>query len=250
MSWRPDWSLLGSLFGLGLPAAIQGVVMNVAGVIMLRFIGSLAHSAEAQASYAVCYAELFAITTLTSNGLMGAAACIVGQNLGARRPDRSVQAVHVASAMGVGVAVAMGVLFLAAPDQLLSVFGLTDPIVLQTGRTLLAYLTVSGLFVTVALTYTGGLQGMADTRSPLVISLFSQVVVPLGYCAAMQSLGELRPGDVWLAIVLGHGCRCVLSVFRFRQRNRGVLAHARSVDYVPRGGVPIEQTGTIITDSN
>ena len=50
------------------------------------------------------------------------------------------------------------------------------------GRQLLRYLSVSGLFITVALTYTGGLQGTGDTRSPLFITLVSQIAVPLGLC--------------------------------------------------------------------
>ena len=42
---------------------LQGVAMNVAGVMLLRFIGSLEHSAQAQATYAVCYTELFSFIT-------------------------------------------------------------------------------------------------------------------------------------------------------------------------------------------
>ena len=53
---------------------------------MLRFIGSLEHSAAAQAAYAVGYTELFSLITWTSVGLMGAAATIAGQNLGAGQP--------------------------------------------------------------------------------------------------------------------------------------------------------------------
>ena len=60
--------------------------MNVAGVMLLRFIGSLEHSAAAQAAYAVGYTELFSFITWTSVGLMGAAATIAGQNLGRRQP--------------------------------------------------------------------------------------------------------------------------------------------------------------------
>jgi hypothetical protein len=51
MSWRPDWSIIRSLFRFGLPAGVQGVAMNLAGVMLLRFIGSLQHSAEAQADH-------------------------------------------------------------------------------------------------------------------------------------------------------------------------------------------------------
>ena len=89
-----------SLFRFGLPTGVQGIAMNVAGVMLLRFIGSLEQSAAAQAAYAVGYTELFSFITWTSVGLMGAAATIAGQNLGAGRPDRVVEGVWVASRIG------------------------------------------------------------------------------------------------------------------------------------------------------
>jgi Na+-driven multidrug efflux pump len=89
--------------------------------------------------------------------------------------------------------------------------------VVAIGTQLLAFLSVSGLFVTVALTYTGALQGTGDTRSPLFISLVSQLAVPIGTCAALDAVRGLRPADIWLAIVLGHATRCALSVARFQQ---------------------------------
>src|SRR5256885_1668582 len=159
MDWRPDWGVIRALFRFGLPAGVQGIAMNVAGVLLLRFIGSLAHSAEAQAAYAVSYTELFSFITWTSVGLMGAAATVAGQNLGAGRPERSVHGVHVAAGLGVGLAAAIGLLFLTIPRSLLALFGMTDPVVLGLGVQLLGFLSISGLFVTVALTYTGALQG-------------------------------------------------------------------------------------------
>jgi putative MATE family efflux protein len=217
MDWRPDWAVIRALFRFGLPTGVQGIAMNVAGVLLLRFIGSLAQSAQAQAAYAVGYTELFSFITWTSVGLMGAAATVAGQNLGAGRPERAVHGVHVAAGLGVALAAAIGVLFLTLPRALLGLFGMTDPVVVGLGVQLLGFLSVSGLFVTVALTYTGGLQGTGDTRSPLYISIVSQVVVPLGLCAVLQATRELRAADIWTAILLGHMTRCALSVLRFRQ---------------------------------
>ncbi|MDQ3214133.1 MAG: MATE family efflux transporter [Acidobacteriota bacterium] len=217
MSWRPDMIVIRSLFRFGLPAGIQGVAMNIGGVMLLRFIGSLRYSAEAQAAYAVCYAELFSLITWTSVGLMGAAAAVAGQNLGAGKPDRSAHAVHITARIGLSVAAIIGALFLLIPEQLLGIFGLQDPIVVGIGRELLGYLSVSGLFITVALTYTGGLQGTGDTRSPLYITLVSQLALPLGVCFALQQTGTLQASGVWTAILIGHSTRCLLSVARFQQ---------------------------------
>ena len=217
MSWKPDWPIIRALFKYGLPAGFQGIAMNIAGVLLLRFIGSLEHSAEAQAAFAVGYAELFSLITWTSVGLMGAAAAVAGQNLGAGRPDRSAQAVFLAARYGVGVASLIGALFWLIPEQLLAIFDIREPIVVDLGRELLRYLSISGLFITVALTYTGGLQGTGDTRSPLVITLISQLLVPLGICFTAQSLGTLQSSTVWTAILAGHFTRCALSVARFQQ---------------------------------
>jgi putative MATE family efflux protein len=217
MSRAPDFTIIRSLFRFGLPTGVQGIAMNIGGVLMLRFIGSLEQSAAAQAAYAVGYTELFSLITWTSVGLMGAAATIAGQNLGANNPQRAVDGVKVASQIGLGVAIAIGSLFVLIPGYLLAIFGMTDPVVLTIGRQLLLYLSVSGLFITVALAYTGGLQGTGDTRSPLFISIISQVIVPLGLCTIFQAIYGLDPVHIWTAIVIGHATRATLSVLRFKQ---------------------------------
>jgi Na+-driven multidrug efflux pump len=217
MDLSPDFKIIRSLFRFGLPTGVQGIAMNVAGVLLLRFIGSLQHSAAAQAAYAVCYTELFSLITWTSVGLMGASSTIAGQNLGAGKPDRAMHGVAVAARIGLGVAAVIGAMFLLIPDVLLGVFGMTEPLVASIGAQLLRYLSVSGFFVTVALTYTGGLQGTGDTRSPLYISIVSQIAVPIGLCTLLQAMRGLHPSDIWLAIVLGHFTRAALSVLRFRQ---------------------------------
>jgi len=218
MDHGPDWTVIKSLFKFGLPTGVQGIAMNIGGVFLLRFIGSLEHSAAAQAAFAVDYTELFSLITWTSTGLLGASATIAGQNLGAGNPDRAAEGVRVASQIGLAAAAIVGAAFLLIPRYLLAAFGMTDPLVLSLGRQLLGYLAVSGLFITVALSYTGGLQGTGDTRSPLYISIISQIAIPLGLCTMIEASRALTPADIWTAIVLGHFTRCVLSVARFRQQ--------------------------------
>ena len=211
--WRFDWEVLRELLRFGLPTGLQGIAMNVAGVWLLRYIGSLPASAQAQAAYAVGYTELFSLVTWASFGLRGAAAAVAGQNLGAGHPERSVRGVHTAAGIAVGVATVVAVLFLTIPGRLLGIFGLDDPIVLRLGKQLLGYLSVSGFFIAVALAYTGGLQGTGDTRSPLYISIVSQIAVPLGFCGFVEATRGLHATDIWLAIVLGVASLVVLRRF-------------------------------------
>lgn len=215
--WGPDWKLIRSLFKFGLPTGFQGIAMNVGGVLMLSFIGSLAQSAAAQAAFAVSYTQLFSLVTWTSVGLMGAAAAVAGQNIGAGHPDRAFGAVNTAARFGLIGSAFLGFFFFFFPAQLLAIFGMTDPEASAIGVQLLRVLAFSGLFISVALTYTGGLQGTGDTKSPLYISIISQVMIPLGICFVISRVGTLEPIHIWLAILAGHVTRCLLSVARFLQ---------------------------------
>jgi putative MATE family efflux protein len=237
--YGPDWTVIRSLFRFGLPAGIQGIAMNVGGVFMMAFIGSLAQSAAAQAAFAVSYSQLFSLITWTSVGLMGAAAAVAGQNLGAGHPDRANAAVDVAARFGFTGAALLGLVFLFLPRQLLAIFGMNEPAVVEIGVELLRVLSVSGLFIAVALTYTGGLQGTGDTKSPLYISIVSQIAIPLGICFAIQQTGKLDPLDIWIAILVGHATRCALSVIRFKQgkwRNIKVDIAPKTIDSATTGG--------------
>ncbi len=215
--YAPDFKVIRKLFQFGLPAGIQGIAMNIGGVLMLSFIGSLAQSAAAQAAYAICYAQLFSLVSFTSVGLMGATSAIAGQNLGAKQVERANQAVHVAARFGLAGAAFLGFFYFFFPAQLLSIFGMHEPAAVEIGVQLLRFLSISGIFVSVALAYTGGLQGTGDTKSPLYISIISQVVIPLGICFALKYTIGLQPWHIWSAILAGHFTRCVLSILRFNQ---------------------------------
>jgi putative MATE family efflux protein len=215
--WAPDWKVIRSLFKFGLPAGFQGIAMNIGGVLMLYFIGSLAQSAAAQAAYAVSYTQLFSLVTWTSVGLMGAAAAVAGQNIGAGHPDRAFEAVNTAARFGLIGSAFLGFFFFFFPHQLLAIFGMTEPEAAAIGVQLLRVLAISGLFISTALTYTGGLQGSGDTKSPLFISIISQMIIPLSICFVIKTFSTLEPIHIWLAILAGHITRCALSILRFLQ---------------------------------
>src|SRR3982750_4841569 len=215
--WGPDWKVIRSLFKFGLPSGFQGIAMNLGGLFMLAFIGSVAHGDAAQAAYAVAYGQLFLLVTWSSNGLMGASAAVAGQNLGAGHPDRAFAAVNTAARFALAGSALMGIVFFFLPHQLLGIFGMTDPDAVAIGTQLLRVLAFSGVFIAVALTYTGGLQGSGDTKSPLYISIISQGVLPLGICFVISRMWVLEPIHIWVAILVGHMTRCGLSFARFLQ---------------------------------
>ena len=216
--YGPDWTIIRSLFRFGLPTGIQGIAMNIGGVFMLSFIGSAGpERGRAGGVRGVLYAALLAdhMDVDRAHGRGGGGRGTEPRR-GAGRIGRA-QAVHIAARFGRRSARRSSGLFFSSSRQLLAVFGMNEPAVVEIGTQLLRVLSVSGLFIAVALTYTGGLQGTGDTKSPLYISIMSQMLVPLGICFVIKQTGTLQPLQIWLAILAGHATRCVLSVLRFKQ---------------------------------
>ena len=200
-------TIIRSLFRFGLPTRHSGHRdERRRRAACSSFIGSVHQSAAAQAAFAIWYSQLFSLITWTSDGLMGAAAAVAGQNLGAGKPDRVGRGGPCRGAHRRSPAPAfIGLFFLFLPRQLLAVFGMNEPVGRRRSASqLLRVLSVSGLLIAVALTYTGGLQGTGDTKSPLYISIVSQIIVPLGICFVIKHTARCEPIHIWIAILVGH----------------------------------------------
>jgi Na+-driven multidrug efflux pump len=214
----PDLSVMKVVARIGLPTGMQGVLLNIGGVLLLRFLGAMddAISASAQAAYTICYAQLFSLVTWTSFGLRSAAGTLMGQNIGAGNPERGKSAVSVAASFGGVWAAAVGLLFWFFPAQLLAMFGAVEGPIVGIGIALLRYLTFSGVVIAIALALTGGLQGAGETKIPMYIAFLTQIVVLLGICWWYEWHGALTPERVWMSIFISHLSRLVLTWAVFR----------------------------------
>lgn len=213
----PDLEIMEKVVRIGLPTGFQAVLLNLAGFFLLRYLGALPNSAAAQAVYTICYSQLFSLVAWASWGLRNASSTLMGQNIGAGVPGRGKRAVYVAAAFGAGWAVAVGLLYLLIPKTLLGLFDVTEAHVVDLGRTLLAFLSVSGVMLALGLAMTGGLIGMGDTKRPMYIAFVTQIVVLIGLCELTQRLGLLTTTAIWAYITLSHGLRLLLTALVFRK---------------------------------
>jgi putative MATE family efflux protein len=211
LTFVPDLRIMKPVVRLGAWTGAQAVLLNLGGLLLLRFVGGLENSAAAQATYTICYAQLFSFVAWPSWALRNAASTIVGQNVGAGDVARGKRGVYVAAGLGLAWAAFMGTLFWAIPMPLLALFEATDEPVLTYGTNFLRFLAFSGLFLTAALALTGGLIGSGDTRSPFIIAFLTQIVVLLGICAVAEALGMLSTSVIWAAILTSHFARLLLT---------------------------------------
>lgn len=118
----PDLKLLRTITQIGVPAGVQGVVLNLGGVFLMKYINHIGDSAVLGA-YTFCYLQIFDLVSWTSFGLRAASATLMGQNISAKDPDRGKRAVLLTAGLGGLWAAALGALFWFVPAQLIHIFG-------------------------------------------------------------------------------------------------------------------------------
>lgn len=215
----PNMRLLRAIVNIGIPTGMQGVLLNVGGVVLIWYISALPQSAPAQAAYTICYTQLFSLITWTSFGLRAASGTLMGQNIGAGNPSRGRECVLLAAALGTVWSILIGALFWTRADPLLALFNANVEPVHGFGTSLLAFLAISGVMVTITQAMTGAMQGAGATRPPLLIAFATQIVILLGLCQIFSALGILSAWLIWTAIFVSHGSRLVLTALVFRTPN-------------------------------
>ncbi|MGC9053641.1 MAG: MATE family efflux transporter, partial [Candidatus Hydrogenedens sp.] len=172
--WFPNFHVLKMIIRVGLPTGIQGVVLNIAGVLLIKYISSMPNSTAGQSAYTICYTQLFSIVTWTSFGLRSACSTVMGQNIGAGNPQRGKKAVQAGAYLGALWGATIGVIFVFFPTPLLYIFNAQSELVLEYGKALLQCLAFSGILLSATLAMTGGIQGSGATRLPMIIAMVSQ----------------------------------------------------------------------------
>ena len=213
---RPDVGEMRRIFNVGLPAGLENLQFNLAFLVYTRIIASLGSAALA-AHRVTLSVEGLAFNPGFALGV--AAAALVGQSLGAQRPDLAERSVKVALLWATIVMTSIGVvlLLLGGPITSLFVSGEDADEVVDIGRKLMFVFAFAMPAMAVSQTVAGGLRGAGDTRAVLAIGVIGIWVVRLlpAYLLAIV-LGFDAPG-AWLAAVFDINSRGVLIWLRFRR---------------------------------
>jgi putative MATE family efflux protein len=201
---------------VGWPASIQNVLWTTAGTGFVWVLGQLPgnEATDAQAAYSVgLVLESLAFMPGLAYGI--AATPLVGQNLGAGRPDRAEHSAWVATGQAAMVMGLVAVVFWMIPQRLAAPYN-PSPAVLAL---IVSYLRINALaepLLAVNMTLRGALQGAGDTRIPAWITFITNWLVrmPLAYVLAIT----LRHGAVgaWYAMSISTALSGLLIAIWFK----------------------------------
>jgi putative MATE family efflux protein len=198
--WRPAREWFGRLLRIGSPSAVQVLMRNVGMMAFFGILGLLPVPTAVVAAFSIGM-RVEAVAFLPCFALNIAAATLVGQNLGAGRPDDAARATWRVAAVGIVVMTGFAVLFWFGAEALAARFT-ADPLVRGHVAEYLRVAAISEPFLALAMVLNGALQGAGDARAPMWSVLVFQLMlrVPLGYALALP-LGWGTSGAWWAMTV-------------------------------------------------
>jgi putative MATE family efflux protein len=210
---RPDPAIMAGILRLSGTAMFQNFTATAAWIGLIRLLTGFGSAAVAGNAIAI---RIVMFALLPSWGVSNAAATLVGQNLGAAKPERAEAAAWRAALYNTLVLSSVGVVFLLFAPLLIGAFT-SDPEVAAYGVRSLRIVAGGFFFYGSGMVLTQSFNGAGDTWTPTYIHLFCLWCweIPLAWGLAYP--GGLGPTGVFIAVSVAFSTIAVVSAYLFRQ---------------------------------
>jgi putative MATE family efflux protein len=202
-----------ALLRLSGSAIVQSLVGTASWIGLVRILSTF--GAAALAGYTIAV-RIVIFGLLPSWGMSNAAATLVGQNLGAKKPDRAARSVFLAGAYNMAFLAVVGLLFFSVPGALIGLFT-QDPAVAPIAAEGLRIIAAGFLFYAWGMVLVQAFNGAGDTWTPTVINFFVFWLweIPLAYVLSVR--GGFGPRGVFLSIAIAFSTLAVVGAILFRR---------------------------------
>ena len=191
----------------------QYIIASASWVFLMRIVAQF--GSEVVAGYTIAI-RLIIFTILPSWGISNAAATLVGQNLGAGKPDRAETSAWRSAFYNMLFLVTVAVVYFVGGPVFIRFF--TDvPAVIDAGALCLRIVSAGYIFFAYGMVLSQSFNGAGDTRTPTLINLFCfwMLEIPLGY--ALANYTGLGHSGVYWAITLSETVMAITCIWLFRK---------------------------------
>jgi putative MATE family efflux protein len=193
--WDLDFSTVWRIVRIGIPASSAWILFSVVYLFINKIVALF--GTEAIAALGIGN-RMESVSFLTCAGFSAASAALVGQNLGAGKPERSARAAWETAVISVLITGFVATMFLALPKQIASFF-ISDPKVIEIAVGYLRILALSQMFMALEIAFEGAFGGAGNTVPPMVVSIAGSAArIPLAYLLAVH--WGMGIAGVWWAI--------------------------------------------------
>jgi putative MATE family efflux protein len=201
------------LLRLSLGGILQFAIANASWIGLVRIVAIF--GAPAVAGYTVAM-RIVAFFILPAWGLSNAAATLVGQNLGAGRPDRAEKAVWRTGVYTMVFLAVLGVFFFVFADPVIRLF-VSDPVVIRIGARALRTFSCGNIAFAWVMVTLQAFNGAGDTLTPTFVYFFGFWVFELPLAWWLAQGFHLREEGAFLAVVIAESSIAVASLVMFRR---------------------------------
>jgi putative MATE family efflux protein len=214
-----DWKFTVTTFKLGYPIFIDRLLQNAGSMVFAKII--LLYGTSVYAAHQVGLA-IEAFSFMPGYGIAVAAATMVGQNLGAGRPQDARISAYEANRLAVVLMAAMGMLFFFFPYALLRAFT-NDPEVIKYGILYMKIVAFAQIPLAVTMVAGGSLRGAGDTGFIMFATIAGMWFVRLPAAAFLAIVMKTEVRFVWMVMIVDWIVRMTLLLWRYRKENWGRL---------------------------
>jgi putative MATE family efflux protein len=207
------------MYKLGYPIFIDRLLQNAGSLVFAKVI--LLYGTAVYAAHQVGLA-IEAFSFMPGYGIAVAAATLVGQNLGAGRPDHARLSAYEANRLAVILMAVMGLVFFFFPYGLLRAFT-SDPEVIKYGILYMKIVAFAQIPLAVTMVVAGSLRGAGDTSFIMFATIAGMWFVRLPIAALLAALFKAEIHFVWSVMIVDWLVRMALLLWRYRKENWGRL---------------------------
>jgi Na+-driven multidrug efflux pump len=202
---------------IGIPSGLQGLARALSGWIALRILASCP-AAEAVIGGNGIAEQILMLTAFVGFAAMPAGMTVVGQNMGAGRPDRAERGAWAVVKVAGGLMVIPVVIYVAgAPTWVAAVGPKATGEALLYGALALRVLALGEPCWAINMALGGALRGGGDALSPLIFTVATQLVLGIGAGALVVLIGGYGPIGLWVSIVAAMYLQAVVTIWWFRR---------------------------------
>jgi putative MATE family efflux protein len=212
-NFKLDWPVIGRLIKVSAGGTGQFIIASASWIFLARIMSSFGSAAVAGYTIAI---RVIVFTILPSWGMANAAATLVGQNLGAGKPERAEKSVWKAGFANMVFLMGIMIIFLFLSRPILLLFT-QDSVVLEHGVRCLQVVALGYIFYGYGMVVTQSFNGAGDTKTPIWLNLFGFwfFQIPLAYLLALQMM--MGSTGVYAAIAMAESAIAIAGIIIFRQ---------------------------------
>jgi putative MATE family efflux protein len=211
--FRIHWDVMKRLLRVAINGMFQYGIGQTSWMVLVRIVSTFGSAAVAGYTIAV---RIIIFAILPSWGLSGAAATLVGQNLGAGKADRAEQSVWRTGLYNMTFLGAVAVVFIVFPEQIIRLFT-NDPAVIPFGVNCLRIFSYGNLAYAYGMVMVQSFNGAGDTFTPTSVNFFGYWLfqIPVAYLLSFHT--SLGPKGVFAAVPIAETAIAIVGVTLFRR---------------------------------